>query len=150
MCMTIIFDTREQEQWTFGWYKDIKLERKTLYPGDYTVKGAESRVRVERKKNMSEVSKNLAKKWKPFQKELKALADFEFKYLIIEQPRIMLDIFPEGSGIPEYLHSRIRVSANFLKNRLFRECNANGIEIIWCSDKIEAEEQAVEIFRRFV
>jgi hypothetical protein len=82
---TVIKDTREQDGWFFSPYdKCDGMEVGTLHTGDYTLKGFEDIVCVERKASVSEIANNLGKKKKVFYKEIERMKDFHFRYLLLE------------------------------------------------------------------
>ena len=47
--MVIVIDTREQHPLDFSFWKDVKVQRRELWPGDYTVLGGAQYLAVERK-----------------------------------------------------------------------------------------------------
>ena len=82
---TVIKDTREQDGWFFSKYdKCSGMETSSLHTGDYTIKGFEDVVCVERKASISELANNLGKKKKAFYAEMQRIKDFPFKFLIFE------------------------------------------------------------------
>mgnify|MGYP003636201899 FL=1 len=82
---TVIKDTREQEGWFFTSYDRCEgMEVNTLHTGDYTLKGFEDVVCVERKASVSEIATNLGKKKKAFYNEMERMRDFNFRYLLLE------------------------------------------------------------------
>ena len=82
---TVIQDTREQEGWFFTPYDRCEgMEIGTLQTGDYTLKGYEEVVCVERKASPSEIAQNLGKKKKTFYNEIERMRDFPFRYIILE------------------------------------------------------------------
>ena len=67
---TVIKDTREQDGWFFSPYdKCDGMEVGTLHTGDYTLKGFEDIVCVERKASVTEIAMNLGRKKKAFYDE---------------------------------------------------------------------------------
>ena len=82
---TVIQDTREQDGWWFTKYdKCDGMEVGTLATGDYTIKGFEDVVCIERKASVTELANNLGKKKKAFYNEMERMQDFVFKFLIFE------------------------------------------------------------------
>jgi hypothetical protein len=82
---TVIQDTREQEGWFFTPYDRCDgMEIGTLQTGDYTLKGYEEVVCVERKASPSEIANNLGKKKQAFYNEIERMRDFPFRYIILE------------------------------------------------------------------
>ena len=47
--MVIVIDTREQHPLDFSFWKDVKIQRRELWPGDYTVLGGAQYLAIERK-----------------------------------------------------------------------------------------------------
>ena len=73
---TVIKDTREQDGWIFAPYDRCEgMEVDTLHTGDYTLKGFEDIVCVERKASVSEIATNLGKKKKAFYNEMERMGD---------------------------------------------------------------------------
>ena len=71
---TVIQDTREQDGWFFSPYDKCEgMERSTMLTGDYTLKGYEDVVCIERKASVAEIAMNLGKKKKPFQEEMQRM-----------------------------------------------------------------------------
>lgn len=82
---TVIKDTREQDGWFFSQYDKCNgTELGTLHTGDYTLKGFEDVVCIERKASVSELANNLGKKKKAFYNEMQRIKDFPFKFLLFE------------------------------------------------------------------
>ena len=80
---TVIQDTREKEGWYFSEYdKCSGMESGTLKTGDYTLRGFEEVVCIERKASTSEISQNLGKKKAPFQAEMERMKDYPVAFLI--------------------------------------------------------------------
>lgn len=82
---TVIKDTREQEGWFFSAYDKCEgMEIGTLLTGDYTLKGYEDVVCVERKASVSEIAMNLGRKKEAFYSEIERMRDFPFRYILLE------------------------------------------------------------------
>ena len=80
---TVIQDTREQDGWWFTEYdKCDGMEVGTLTTGDYTIKGFEDVVCVERKASTSEIAMNLGRKKAPFQAEVERMKDYSFAFIV--------------------------------------------------------------------
>ena len=80
---TIIVDTREQRPWTFEGQPGITLARAKLDAGDYSVKGLEHRVAIERK-SFSDLIGTIFRARARFYRELERLRAFEFRCVIVE------------------------------------------------------------------
>ncbi len=144
--MIILYDTREKLPWKFNIY-DCSTEESCLKTGDYSIKGKEDLVCIERKKSTGELSVNIGLKWKPFNEELVRMSQYRFKFLICEFPIEHLDLFPKHSGIPSRMLEKLRITPQFLKKRLFDTCYRNEIELIFCNSREEAERKVYEILK---
>ena len=82
---TVIKDTREQDGWFFSPYDRCSgMEVSTMKTGDYTIKGYEDLVCVERKGSVTEIATNLGKKKKTFQAEMERMKAFDFRFILLE------------------------------------------------------------------
>lgn len=148
--MKIIKDTREQKGYSFEFYDDIEVVRKKLDYGDYTVYG--TGVVVERKASTGEIYLNLAtnKERERVYRELEELSKFPTPVLLFEFPEINIDIFPEGSNIPQDKWSKLRINSYRLR-MLFDQLKKDfpKIEFIFTENKYDAEDKLVEIFKDY-
>ncbi len=76
----IVVDTREQEPWSF---RDLPTEPGTLDTGDYSVRGLEHRVAVERK-SLDELLACIGRERDRFKRELQRLRAYRFRCLVVE------------------------------------------------------------------
>lgn len=143
--MIIIQDTREKKDhcWDFSFFGH-QVERSKLDTGDYSIKGAEKLVCIERKKSTSEIAINLGFKWKQFNNELLRMCLMPHKLILCEFPEEYLSFFPRKSGVPENKWETIRMSAGFIKSRFLSIPDTYGINIIFSSSKEQAEQIAVQ------
>lgn len=148
--MIILRDTREKKPWSFDWYDDVSIWVGKVEIGDYTIKGFESLVTIERKASTGELAVNLGKTKARFMKELRSMQEYPYRYIICEFPESHLDCFPKDSGIPYKDWGKLRVNKNYLKHmvKAFRE--EFGITVIFCDGPMEAQDKAMEIFRQVI
>jgi len=79
----VLYDDREDEE--HRWHLPYKMEKKRLKCGDYTVKGFENVMTIEKKSGFEEVFKDLAVKYRPtFEKFLKKLSAYPVKCIVVE------------------------------------------------------------------
>lgn len=83
---TIIIDTREQTPWTFT----LPTEVATLDAGDYSVKGLEHLIAVERK-SLSDLLGCIGTHRGRFKRELQRLRGYRFRMLIVETTAAALE-----------------------------------------------------------
>ena len=83
---TILVDDREKKGWIFlNNYYDVKVKR--LPVADYTFKGYEDRLAIEKKSGWSEILTNLAApSRKRFERYLTKLSKYEHKVIVICEP----------------------------------------------------------------
>ena len=77
---TVIIDRREQHVWKF---ENLPTERATLDTGDYSIKGLEHLIAVERK-SLPDLLAGIGRERARFKRELARLRGFRFTALIIE------------------------------------------------------------------
>jgi len=146
---TVIKDTREQDGWFFSPYDKCEgMEIGTLHTGDYTLKGYEDVVCVERKASVSEIAMNLGRKKKPFQEEIERMKDFHFSFLILEFNMEDVIKYPEGSSVPKSARSKVRVTGKYLLKCLMEFEIWYGTKIIFCGNKQNAFLVTNSIFKR--
>lgn len=81
---TILIDKREQLAYTFSYIKPFpKIEYATLSEADYSIKGYEDKVGVERK-TLQDLYQSTGQNRERFEKEFERLAKFEYAALVIE------------------------------------------------------------------
>ena len=83
-CVPIIIDTRERQPWAFTVEIDNAVAtRGTLATGDYSVRGYETRICVERK-SLTDWVNTIVNDYARFRKELKRMESYDRSYIIIE------------------------------------------------------------------
>lgn len=115
---TVLRDTREKVEgkgYTFEPNQYIVgTEIDTLYPGDYSIKGFEQTVVIERKNSTGEFFSNLSQD--RFRNEMRAIFPIRFKLFLLEFDFKDILQFPEFSGIPPKTKSKFS-QADILKYR---------------------------------
>jgi ERCC4-type nuclease len=78
----VLIDTRERTPWAFD--TDLFVtERATLRTGDYSIRGLEDRIALERK-NLGDLVGSVIQDWTRFRKELYRLAAFDVAAIVVE------------------------------------------------------------------
>ena len=152
--MKIIVDTREKKPWNFSAYGAEMISQK-LDEGDYTsqhildLEESEDRkiLRIERKMSVSEIAGNLGKQKNKerFYRELDRLEPYEHKYIIMEFTQQDVLKYPYGCGIPKRVRRYIKMRGKFLLSLLGEIESKYSIQLIYCNDKFEAQEKALQI-----
>jgi ERCC4-type nuclease len=146
---TVIKDTREQDGWYFSEYdKCAGMEVKGLNTGDYTIKGYEDIVCIERKGCTSEIAMNLGRKKAPFQAEMERMKDFPFAFIICEFSMSDLLRYPEGSRVPKHRKSQVKVTGKYLLKSMIEFQVWYDTKILFCDDKRNAFIVCNSIFKR--
>lgn len=167
---TVIKDTREQDGWIFSPYDRCQgMEINTLHTGDYTLKGFEDVVCVERKASVSEIATNLGKKKKAFYNEMERMKDFNFRYLMLEFSALDVIDYPLGllnegdrelyrlykAGeikLPDFKRFKIaeqtKISGKYLIKSLMELSIKYDINVMFCGSKNGAFLICNSLFKR--
>lgn len=78
----VVVDTREQRPWDLS-AAFFEVEVATLRTGDYTVRGLEDRLALERK-SLGDFVQTVTRDWLRFRKELYRLAGFDVAAVVVE------------------------------------------------------------------
>ena len=143
----VLRDTREKRGW--GFQSSNKCQAVVdwgLRTGDYTAKGLEKYLVIERKASTGELSINLGKKRKAFEAEVERMSSFRWKYIIFEFSIDDLMNFPQNSGIPKKQIPFVRMNGKFMWKKLREYEEDYGVELIFAQDKENAEDRAMMIF----
>jgi ERCC4-type nuclease len=144
----VIRDTREQKDfWTFANYDivDTVIDKK-LDTGDYTIEGMEENLCIERKRNVSELAKNLFED--RFERELERMKEFYYSFLILSFGLDDVYNYPFVDCIPYKVRKRIKVRGPLLFKRLGEISVKYQIPIIPCGHNKYAEELVISIMKR--
>jgi hypothetical protein len=114
---TVIRDTREQQGWIFEPNEYCAgTVLKALKTGDYTLKGLEKILCIERKKSVAEFAKNMGEA--RFTRELERMEKFTLPFIVFEFDMSDVMRWPLGSGIPLAQQQKMRISRHFILKRL--------------------------------
>jgi|TARA_R100001163_G_scaffold35336_1_gene27193 hypothetical protein len=143
----ILKDTREKNGWDFNAFdKCMAVVDWGLKTGDYVARGLEKHLVIERKASTGEIATNLGKKRKAFDAEIERMSQFRWKYIICEFSIDDLMNFPENSGIPEKQLQYVRMNGKFMWRKLCEYQENFGVQVVFCDDKISAQERVLMIF----
>lgn len=147
MKYVILKDTREKNGWSFNAFdKCLAVARWGLKTGDYTARGLERDLVIERKASTGELAMNLGKKRKAFEAEIERMSDFRWKYILCEFSIDDLMNFPQNSGIPKKQLQYVRMNGKFMWKKLCEYQEQSGVEVVFCDSKLDAEARAMLIF----
>jgi ERCC4-type nuclease len=143
----VIVDTREQTPWTFASSTVIdNIVHRKLDTGDYSVVGFEDVLCIERKKSVAEIATNITED--RFKRAMERMAQFKYKFLLLEFSYYQIDQYPEGSNIPKWKQSKTVVTGAFIMRRLVEIQVQHDIHVIACGNAQYAEYMAEKIMKR--
>tara|TARA_B100000073_G_C23666343_1_gene546716 strand:+ start:163 stop:672 length:510 start_codon:yes stop_codon:yes gene_type:complete len=150
---TVIKDTREQDGYTFesftGRYTSCNgMIVEKLDTGDYSLKGLEDRLCIERKGRISELAINLGKDKARFMREIERMTEFEFRFLVLEFSLDDVLKFPEGADIPDRNMAKVRITGKYILKMLIEIQMDHNIPIYFCDNKRNAKYLINSIFKR--
>ena len=143
----VCYDTREQQPWKFdGRTKGcVGYEKATLKTGDYTVKGLEDILCLERKKSVSELAGNVFED--RFGRELERMRGIPIAYVILEFPFWHVVEYPRVPTVPHSVRSKIKVSGSLLTSKLLG-LEADFPWVRWHFAGDRGKDMAAALFRR--
>lgn len=143
----VIRDTREQCGWEFAPTENCAgMVDEKLPTGDYTIRGYENLLTIERKGSIAEFAKNIVQG--RFEAELIRMESFAFPFMVLEFSMDDIKRFPVGSGIPEGVWKKMRVTRFFILKRLIEFELQYKTKIIFASSF--GKETAASIFKRVI
>lgn len=143
----VVKDTREQHGWNFNVGKSCAgMEIGTLKTGDYSLRGFETLLTIERKGSVEEFAGNITQD--RFERELERMRDFPYAFLVLEFTMDDLLRFPQGCNIPPQKLPYIRVKGPFLMRRLVEIQVRYPVKVILAGR--HGQDIAHQIFRRVI
>lgn len=127
----IVFDSREQKPLSFSnlhirGVKELQTERYKLDVGDYSIKGQETEVFIERKSS-ADLYGTLFQGRERFERELERAKNYEYKYLVIEDTPF---------GFAQYMEfHRNLAQFNSAFSTLMIYAQRYNLKIRWCKNR---------------
>lgn len=146
---TVIRDTREQKNHGWFWEPSDRCNgtvEEPLKTGDYTIKGAESLLRIERKASVAEIATNISES--RFPKFLERFKEFPHAFLVAECSFEDIMMFPVNSTIPKHMWHKIEMKGKVLRKKLAEIQLKYNLNIIWAGNQHNAWEMVDSIFKR--
>ena len=143
--MEILIDTREQTPYIF---KNIESVHATLDTGDYTLRGYEDIVRVERKATVAEFAKNITEN--RFWNEMDRLRDFPQRFILCEFSFNAVLQYPVGSSIPKSRWKYIKVRPAFIVSKIAELEVDYGIPVLLAGSRENAKFLLSALFKRCI
>jgi len=140
----ILKDTREKTGWDFNSFdRCLAVRRWGLATGDYTARGLEKHLAIERKASTGELALNIGKELKRFEAEMERLSHFRWAYIICEFSIDDLMSFPENSGIPKKNWEFVRMNGGYMWKKISEFKEQYNVITLFCGNKEDAEERAM-------
>lgn len=146
---TVIKDTREQDGYYFGPFNACAgmVEHK-LDTGDYTIKGLEDKICVERKGCVEELAINLGQKKHAFLNEIERMQPFPHKFIVLEFSLEDLIKFPEETRIPVKNKASLKITGKYMLKCLMEFQIYNNVNVWFCGNKHNAFLAVSSLFKR--
>lgn len=149
--MIIIRDKQEKVgYWDFSHYPDCEGQVvEQLKTADYTIKGYENIVVVERKRTVAEIAVNLGSAYDRFRREFERMTAFKYACVLCEFT--LSDTLSFPANVPHKLKKvKMKMNGKFILKRINELENEFGIDFIFCGSKTRAEEIAMDLFRKVI
>lgn len=138
--MEIIIDTREQKPYKFEFAPlDVKVVKETLKTGDYSIKGFEDQIIVERK-SLSDLFGTVGQGRKRFEKELERMSKIKHAFLVIEA---------DWTQILRHPPTRSKLNPKSVFGSIIAWEQRFNIHIWTCPNRAFAERVTFRILERF-
>lgn len=137
----ILVDTREKNPYVF----DEETLTVKLDTGDYTLKGYEGLLAVDRKASVSELAHNLIEP--RFKAELERLSQIKHSYLLLEFSLEDVVRYPVGSDIPKRRWRFIRIKPSFILSALSKITIKYGVHVILAGNRSNAKNMLDHILK---
>lgn len=135
----LVRDTREKVGF-WDWNEDDYCQGctvDTIKYGDYSIKGLEDLIFIERKKTTAEFANNCVEK--RFNNLISAVKDKKYKFIIFEFDLEDILTYPINSGVPRWQFKKIRIKPPFLMAYIAKLMIDYNINIIYAGNKDRAE-----------
>jgi len=139
----IIIDTREQQPWLFE--HQVKACEK-LDTGDYSIRGLENQLCIERKKSVSEIANNITEK--RFKDVVARMTQYKYSFLLLEFDFDNVLSYPVGSNVPKKMWDKLKITPNFLIKHLVELQVFFNIKVLFCGSASNAERMALSIMKK--
>ena len=149
MQYVVVRDTREQEGEGWWWPASkycAGTVRDTLPTGDYTLRGYEEMLIIERKGSISEWAKNINEA--RVERELERMESIRFPFILLEFNMVDIINYPIGSGIPKFKWGKLRFKGPYFLKRTIEFMTKYRTKIVFCGGS--GKEIASSIFKRTI
>lgn len=139
----VLVDDREKKAWSLPY----KVEKKRLKTGDYTIKGFEEVIAIEKKSGLVELLNDLANGYRPtFVRFLKRLSKYPVKCIVVEDTLSELSINRALTHIRKKSRGRARLTSRSIYYWVAEIVTKYGIPIVFVGKRAKMD-LLPEIFR---
>lgn len=146
---TIIRDSREKA--SHGWFYDENAYCNgtiigTLETGDYTIKGLENILCIERKESIDEFAHNcIEKRW---QDCMKRMSQYCHKYILFEFSWDDVNNYPLSAKVPPSVRNKLKIPPKYIRRVINTARYDYGIHVLACNNRVKASIVAYRILSK--
>jgi ERCC4-type nuclease len=145
----VVKDTREQDGYYFKQYNTCAgMVEEKLDTGDYSIKGLEDKICIERKGCVEELAMNLGSKKHTFLNEIERMEAFPHKFIVLEFSLDDLIKFPEETRIPIKNKAAVKITGKYMLKCLMEFQIYNNVHVLFCGNKYNAFIAVSSILKR--
>ena len=145
----VVKDTREQDGYYFKQYNTCAgMVEEKLDTGDYSIKGLEDKICIERKGCVEELAMNLGSKKHTFLNEIERMGAFPHKFIVLEFSLEDLIKFPEETRIPIKNKAAVKITGKYMLKCLMEFQIYNNVHVLFCGNKYNAFIAVSSILKR--
>ncbi len=145
----VVKDTREQDGYYFKQYNTCAgMVEEKLDTGDYSIKGLEDKICIERKGCVEELAMNLGSKKYAFLNEIERMEAFPYKFIVLEFSLDELIKFPEETRIPIKNKAAVKITGKYMLKCLMEFQIYNNVHVLFCGNKYNAFIAVSSILKR--
>lgn len=142
----IIQDTREQNPFEFENCLGVDIE--SLKTGDYSIRGLESKLCIERKASVPEIANNLVKEWDRFERELERMREYPHSFIVCEFSVNDVFSYPHYSNLSKDVKKVVKTNGKFLMKKLMEIELEYDTKILFCGNKVNATRLTYSLMKR--
>lgn len=113
--------------------------------GDYSIKGLEGYIFLERKANLAELAHNITED--RFTRLLENAREYKYRFIIIESYYDDLFNFPHNEDVPRFIKKKIRITPGFLMAFISRCYVTYQIPVIFAGSHSNAQKIAYRLLK---
>jgi hypothetical protein len=132
---TVLIDDREKRAWDLPY----KIERKRLKTADYTIKGFEDTIAIEKKSGLVELLNDLTAKYRPtFERFLGRLSKYPVKVIVVEDTLSELSINRALVHVKKKSRGKARLTSKTIYYWVGEISGKYGIPVVFVSKDAKA------------